>query len=173
MRPVLHHITELNALAVLFLSSTDGPRLFVGWYDRRNDTNNSLIDVYGRFATIGTNGDMAFDTEFRITTASFPSVFAGTLTNNTVAGHYDPIYPPGLQNLHWWYSDWPAPPPPPAQDGNLPAGSFKGHVGEYNGAWPDPQWVYMSWTDYRLPMTATLYSRRQADIRLVRLTWPQ
>ena len=27
----------------------DGNQLFIGWLDRRNDTNNALIEVYGRW----------------------------------------------------------------------------------------------------------------------------
>jgi hypothetical protein len=78
----------------------DGTPLFVAWYDRRNDTNNSLIDVYARFGTIGTNGNVTLGTEFRITTTNFPPVFAGTDTNNTTQGRYDPVYPPPEVNLH-------------------------------------------------------------------------
>jgi len=34
------------------------------------------MDVYGRWATIATNGDVSFATnEFRITTTNFPAVF--------------------------------------------------------------------------------------------------
>src|SRR5438093_11273946 len=44
----------------------DGKQLFVAWYDRRNDTNNSLIDVYGRWGTVASNGDVTFYTnDFR------------------------------------------------------------------------------------------------------------
>lgn len=51
----------------------DGDKLFVGLLDRRNDTNNSLIDVFGRWASIATNGTVTFFTnDFRITTESFP-----------------------------------------------------------------------------------------------------
>ena len=42
----------------------NGTKLFMGWYDRRNDTNNSLIDVYGRWGTISTNSSVTFDTEY-------------------------------------------------------------------------------------------------------------
>lgn len=57
----------------------DGTQLFMAWYDRRNDTNNSLMDLHGRFGTIATNGDVTFATnDFRITTTNFPPVFAGT-----------------------------------------------------------------------------------------------
>jgi len=145
----------------------DGTQLFMAWYDRRNDTNNSLIEVYGCFGTIATNGDVAFSTnDFRITTTNFPPVFAGTLTSNTNDGHYDPVYPPGLVNLHWWYTNWPAPP------GHFDADTYKSHVGEYNGAFADDQHVNVTWTDYRLPAAGTLYPRNQADIRFVRITWP-
>jgi len=37
---------------------TDGTKLFLAWYDRRNDPNNSLIDVYGRWASIATDGSV-------------------------------------------------------------------------------------------------------------------
>jgi hypothetical protein len=84
----------------------DETQLFLAWYDPRNDTNNSPIDVYGRFATIAANGDVSFPTnDFCITTTNFPPVFAGTLTSNTNNGHYDPVYPPGNANLHWHYTE--------------------------------------------------------------------
>jgi hypothetical protein len=146
----------------------DGTQLFMAWYDRRNDTNNSLIDLYGRFGSIAGNGDVTFSTnDFRLTTANFPPVFAGSDTNNLPDGHYDPVYPPGLVNLHWWYSEWSSNPALVTSD------AFKGHVGEYNGALADAQYVYTTWTDYRLPASGTLYGRYQADIRAVRISWPQ
>jgi hypothetical protein len=49
----------------------DGTRLFFAWYDRRNDANNSLIDVYGRWATIAINDTMTLAVEFEINTESF------------------------------------------------------------------------------------------------------
>jgi hypothetical protein len=94
----------MPALAV----KPDGTQLFVAWYDRLGDTNNSLIDVFGRWTTIASNGDVSFHTnDFRITTTNFPPVFAGTLADNKTNGHYDPVYPPGGVNLHWWYPEWP------------------------------------------------------------------
>jgi len=139
----------------------------VAWYDRRNDANNSLIDVYGRWGAIATDGTVTLATEFKITTGSFPPVFVGTLADNTIQGHYDPVYPPGNVNLHWWYPEWPAEP------FQVTSNSYIGHVGEYNGAWADGSYVYMSWTDNRLVASGTLYNRNQSDIRLVRITWPQ
>ena len=121
----------------------DGTQLFMAWYDRRNDTNN-----------------------FRITTTSFPSVFAGTLSSNTNHGHYDPVYPPATVNLNWWYPEW------PTNELIVTRNSYIGHVGEYNGAWSDSQYVYVTWSDNRLTATGTLYSRQQTDIRFVRVTWP-
>jgi hypothetical protein len=73
----------------------DGTKLFAAWYDRRNDSNNSLIDVYGRFGTINADGSVTFNAnDFKITTQSFPPVFAGTLAANKTNGYYDPVYPP-------------------------------------------------------------------------------
>ena len=146
----------------------DGTKLFISWYDRRHDNpNNSLIDVYGRWATIATDGTVTFDTEFKFTTTSFPPVFAGTLPGNTANGHYDPVYPPENVNLHWWYPAWLE---DPLQVTSL---AYRDHVGEYDGAWAEGQYVYVTWTDNRLTSAGTLYGRNQRDIRLVRITWPQ
>ncbi|MBI2946003.1 MAG: VCBS repeat-containing protein [Verrucomicrobia bacterium] len=154
----------------------DGTKLFVAWYDRRNDSNNSLIDVYGRWATIAADGTVAFGTEFKITTTSFPPVFGGTLPDNTNVGHYDPVYPPFNVNLHWWYPEWPE--DNLEQFRTLP--TWSRHVGEYNGAWVDGAYVYFSWTDYRLTHLSSYCqgspsecTRNQSDIRFIRLTWPQ
>ena len=151
----------------------DGTRLFVAWYDRRNDTNNSAIDVYGRWGTIATDGAVTFGTEFKITTTNFPPVFAGTLPANTSDGHYDPVYPPGGVNLNWHYgSAWPAPPPEPP-DENVTDPAWRDHVGEYDGAWSEGCYVYVTWTDSRSTAAGTLCARPQRDTRLVRVSWPQ
>jgi hypothetical protein len=98
----------------------DGNQLFIGWLDRRNDTNNSLIDVYGRWGTIATNGIVSFPaSEFRITTQSFPPAFSGRDTNNIVEGHYDPVWAPGGVNLHCSYTNWWPEPDPDFPDQNL------------------------------------------------------
>jgi hypothetical protein len=136
--------------------------------------------VYGRIGTFAANGSVDFgdaSTELRITTTSFPPVFAGTRGElepiYKEPGYYDPVYPPGGVNLHWWYPEWPVPPPPPEIDFNVSEDTYRGHVGEYNGAWADDQWIYVSWNDNRLPAAYSLYARKQSDIRLVRLAWPQ
>lgn len=144
----------------------DGTKLFVAWYDRRNDTANSLIDVYGRLATIGADGSVTLGDEFRITTASFSPAFAGTLADNSIEGHYDPVYPPGGVNLHWWYTNW----PPDLEITTTP--EVSGHVGEYNGAWAEGPYVYISWADNRLSALGTRFGRNQGDIRFIRVTWP-
>jgi hypothetical protein len=154
----------------------DGIHLFVGWYDRRNDTNNSLIEVYGRWGTIGSNGTVTFESEFRISTVSFLPVFAGTQGEfepiYKQPGYYDPVYPPRGINLHWWYPDWPPLPPPPEFDENLTLPTYEPHVGEYNGIRATESLVYMTWTDYRGCSPGTLYGRLQSDIRLIKLSWP-
>jgi hypothetical protein len=151
----------------------DGTQLFMAWYDRRNDTNNALIDFYGCFGTIATNGIVNLGTNFLISTTNFPPVFAGTDTNNMPDGHYDPVYPPEGVNLHWHYPEWPEPQPPPLDFLNKTASSYRGHVGEYNGSAAESQFVYLTWTDYRLASSDTLYPRNQSDIRFIRLAWPE
>jgi hypothetical protein len=98
-------------------------------------------------------------------------VFAGTLSANRDEGHYDPVYPPGLVNLTWWYPDWPE--VDEFGDPVVTFATYEGHVGEYNGAWADGGYAYLSWTDYRLQASGTEFNRHQSDIRIVRITWPQ
>jgi hypothetical protein len=153
----------------------DGTKLFVAWYDRRDDTANSLIHVYGRWATINADGSVTFGTEFRITTASFPPVFAGTRPSPyTNPGYYDPVYPPGGVNLTWWYPEWPL----TNQFGEpfRTDPTYRSHVGEYNGACADGIYVYVSWGDNRLTAQGTRQPptpRNQGDIRFSRIPWPQ
>jgi hypothetical protein len=128
------------------------------------------MDVYGRWGTIASNGDVTFYTnDFRITTTNFPPVFAGTSQVNTNQGYYDPVYPPEQVNLHWHYEDWP-PDDPPELFRTGP--SYIGHVGEYEGVWAESESVYITWTDNRVSSAGTIYARNQRDIRFVRITWP-
>jgi len=92
---------------------------------------------------IAANVSVSFDSEFRLNTASFPPVFAGTLAENKLVGQYDPAYPPTGVNLHWWYPAWPAP-PENSPDENITPGSYIRHVGEYNGAWADGPSVFVT-----------------------------
>lgn len=67
----------------------DGTALFVSWYDRRLDPANSLIDVFGRSATIsGTT--VTFGNDYRISEASFPVVIGqDAVIVGTYMGDYD------------------------------------------------------------------------------------
>jgi len=143
----------------------DGTQLFMAWYDRRNDPNNGLMEVFGRWGTIDTSGSLNLGNEFRITPVSFPQVFAGTDTNNVAIGRYDPVYPPEFVNLHWWYAEWPDDP------FAWTTSEYIAHVGEYNGAIACEDSVYFSWTDYRA-RSGVFSCRYQSDIRLIRLPWP-
>ena len=150
----------------------NGNQLFVGWNDRRLDTSgNSMIDVYGRFGTIAANGDVTLAAaDFRITTESFPPAFSGTLSENTTIGHYDPVWPPGGVPLDWWYPGWwPMEPWGPT----LTDPAWAHEAGEHNGAYADTSRVYFAWSDNRSASQGTRYpGRRQADIRMARISWP-
>ena len=152
-----------------------GNQLFIGWLDRRNDTNNSLIDAYGVWGTIASNGDVSFHaSEFRITTESFPPAFAGA--TYVSEGEYDPVYAPVGVNLNWWYGDarWPESLPPPFGDHpNLTTGGYEAMVGEHQWAWVNSRHVYFVWSDSRKSSQGSYDpSRKEADIRLARLPWP-
>jgi hypothetical protein len=70
----------------------NGSELFIGWYDRRLDANNNLIDVFGAVGSINTSAHTVTfnDPNFRITDQSFAPVF-GTdpAVNPSYMGDYD------------------------------------------------------------------------------------
>ncbi len=75
------------AIAVL----SGGSQLVVGFYDRRLDPANSLIDRYGVFAPIS-GATVQFLANFRITTQGFPVVIGqDPAVNATYMGDYDQI----------------------------------------------------------------------------------
>lgn len=49
----------------------DGTHVFVGWYDRRRDPANALIEYWGRTATL-TGTQLTFGADFPVSTAAFP-----------------------------------------------------------------------------------------------------
>jgi hypothetical protein len=54
----------------------NGTQLFMGWYDRRLDTNNSMIDTFGVVGNINTaTHAVTFEPNFRITNQAFPAVY--------------------------------------------------------------------------------------------------
>ncbi len=150
-----------------------GNQMFAAWYDRCQSPDNSRLNLFGRWWTLPTGTAPAEGAEFRITSADFPPVFAGTLAENAVPGYFDPVYPPGYPeaviSLHWHYGDqWPANDPTAITEP-----TWRGHVGGYNSAWATQEDVIVTWTDYRRKSIATLFARDQADIRLARFAWPQ
>jgi hypothetical protein len=80
------------ALAV----TPDGTHIFITWYDRRNDSTNSLIDRYGVIGSIS-GSTVTFGSNFKITeadagatTTSFPAVVGqDPAINSTYMGDYD------------------------------------------------------------------------------------
>ncbi|MEW6730357.1 MAG: proprotein convertase P-domain-containing protein, partial [Acidobacteriota bacterium] len=82
----------------------DGSGLFVGFYDRRRDPANQLIDVYGAIASIDSiSGAVTFNPNFRITTASFPVVVGvDPVINTTYMGDYDQA----IADSNFYYYSW-------------------------------------------------------------------
>jgi hypothetical protein len=137
----------------------DGTRLFIAWYDRRNDsTNHHLIQTYGVFANLPITGTNSFATNFLISTAQFPPVFAGTTMTST--NQFDPAYPPFPRN-----------------DGtNCPTfdAAYARFVGDFDRAFSDDNYVYYTWGDNRNRYTNSITGvvRNQTDVRFIRLSWP-
>jgi sugar lactone lactonase YvrE len=68
----------------------NGSELFIGWYDRRLDPNNSLIDVFGEVGKINGNSVDLTTPNFRITDTSFPPAFGNDpYVNFSYMGDYD------------------------------------------------------------------------------------
>jgi len=67
----------------------NGSQLFIGFYDRRNDAANALIDTYGAVASISGN-TVTFQPNFRITDTAFGSVYGvDPAINSVYMGDYD------------------------------------------------------------------------------------
>lgn len=69
----------------------NGTQVFLGFYDRRLDSGNSLINT---FATIGNvdpvSGAVTFQANFRVSDAAFPAVYGvDPKVNSTYMGDYD------------------------------------------------------------------------------------
>ena len=69
-----------------------GTELFIGYYSRQNDANNSLIMAYGAKGDIANGLANATFECFPISTNSFPPLFNGT--NDLLNMQFDPVYPP-------------------------------------------------------------------------------
>jgi hypothetical protein len=90
------------ALAV----TPNGGNLFIGFYDRRLDPANKLIDTFGVVAQIedeGASEDVFFGANFRITTASFPVVVG---QDPSVVATYMGDYDQAVADSHYFYYTW-------------------------------------------------------------------
>jgi hypothetical protein len=80
----------------------DGTKLFMAWYDRRLDPNNSLIDWFGTIGDIS-GSSVSFRGNGRITTQSFPVVVGqDPVINFTYMGDYDQA----VADSRYFYTTW-------------------------------------------------------------------
>ena len=71
--------------------SPNGQQLAVGFYDRRNDPANSMIDRYAAIAKIS-GSTLTWNPNQRVTTQNFPAVIGqDPVVNTTYMGDYDQI----------------------------------------------------------------------------------
>ena len=86
------------ALAV----SPDGTHLFVGWYDRRLDPGNVVIDTFGVIGNIS-GASITFTPNFRLTTHNFPPVYGqDPVINSVYMGDYDQA----VADNNFFYYTW-------------------------------------------------------------------
>jgi hypothetical protein len=73
--------------------AASGTKIFIGYYSRQNDPNNSLIMSYGAKADMGPGlANATFDC-FPISPTAFPPLFAGTSQPALGGWAYDPVWP--------------------------------------------------------------------------------
>lgn len=84
---------------------------------------------------------------------AFPAVFTGT---NSAPGTYDPAFPPEVE------------PGDPRYCGSF-FGVYANHMGDYDTAVSDGAYIFYTWSDNRRLGAAG--KRREADVRMVRLSW--
>ncbi|MBK9139568.1 MAG: hypothetical protein IPM17_12530 [Verrucomicrobia bacterium] len=142
----------------------------------------SISSPRGDRRAIASNGTVTWGSQiFRITTESFPPVYPGTLAANRDPGHYDPVWPPGLNdawiNLNWWYTGWfPALPEVPelwVPGIHATWNTYARWMGEHNGACATESFAFVVWADNRGGSTRSGHhpQRRQIDVRLACVSW--
>lgn len=79
----------------------DGTRLFIGWYDRRNDPANTMIERWGVVGTIS-GSTVTFGNNFKIS-PPFPVVVGvDPVINSTYMGDYDQV----VADNSFFYMTW-------------------------------------------------------------------
>jgi len=95
---VTKHDQWQPALAI----TPNGQRLSIGWYDRRLDPANNLIDRFGVIGKITAAG-VGFTPNFRITNQSFPPAFGvDPVVNATYMSDYDQM----AADASFFYQTW-------------------------------------------------------------------
>jgi hypothetical protein len=94
----------------------DGAHLFISFYDRRLDPNNSLIDVFGAIGDIS-GSSVTFEPNFRITDTSFPVVIG---QDPAVSASYMGDYDQSAADNNFFYVTW--------GDNRLPNPNFPAHT---------------------------------------------
>lgn len=79
----------------------DGSRVFVGWYDRRGDDGNSLIDRFGVIGSVA-GPVVTFGQNFKYGTRAFPVDIGREVPGSTYMGDYDQA----VADNSFFYSTW-------------------------------------------------------------------
>jgi hypothetical protein len=158
-----------------------GTELFIGYYSRQNDPNNSLIMAYGAKGDIANGLSNATFDCFPISQTSFPPLFNGT--NDPGNGQFDVVYPPpyacldtnasaqcaavytNILRKNLWYCEC------DANDLDIPLAFSYPNWFQDDNTWADADsnYFYYAWCDRSRTWTNTFngvqYSRPDADVK--------
>ncbi len=85
---VTNHDQYMPAISI----TPAGRNLFVGFYDRRSDPTNSLIERWAALGSIGSGGDVTFQPNQMISSTSFPvAIGQDPVVNPVYMGDYDTV----------------------------------------------------------------------------------
>ena len=125
-----------------------GTKVFIGYYSRQNDPNNSLIMAYGAKGDIANGLANATFECFPISTNSFPPLFNGT--NDPANMQFDPVYPP---TPHLCFDEYARVACPPSGKPPCPAGEayeyYDSNWFQDDNTWADADsnYFYYAWCD--------------------------
>ena len=158
--------------------NTLGTELFIGYYSRQNDPNNSQIMAYGAKAYITNGLSLATFECVPISPSSFPPLFAGTSTSTSPASYwlYDPVWAQNgvcLDGNAVFGGLYDGTFCPPGMDGPLPGGTGPLYANfcadDYTWAAGDNSFFYFAWCDRFRTNGSGQMTRHDADVKFAKI----
>jgi hypothetical protein len=153
-----------------------GTQVFIGYYSRQNDDNNSSIMAYAARANI-TNGlvNATFDS-FPVSPTAFPPLFAGTSAPAQGGWAYDPVWPQAAVCLDAnaaYQGVYDGQTLCANQNLNFGTGTDSTYVhfcaDDYTWAGADSSYFYFAWCDRSSAFGSPPNTRPDADVKFARI----